>query len=45
MPVQQKAQAAATRQEERGLAVTGKKGYATGLFERQESVFNAGRPG
>ncbi len=33
---------AATREEERGLAVTGKQDYATSLFEHHESVFNAG---
>ncbi len=32
---------AATRQEERGLAVTGKQDYAPSLFEHQESVLNA----
>ncbi|MDP3912964.1 MAG: hypothetical protein Q8R96_04405, partial [Bacteroidota bacterium] len=33
---------AATRQEERGLAVTGQQDYAPSLFEHQESVLNAG---
>ena len=33
---------AVSRQEERGLAVTGKQDYAPSLFEHQESVLNAG---
>ena len=33
---------AATRHEERGLAVTGTQDYAPSLFEHHESVFNAG---
>lgn len=33
---------AATREEERALAVTGQQDYAPSLFEHQESVLNAG---
>jgi len=33
---------AATRQEDRGLAVTGKQEYAPSLFDHQQSMLNAG---